>query len=267
MPSSARRLTALAALFRGLAARLCAAPYDEPLADWGGALHDQLALPTFLAQDLQLVLADLAACGLGLGPALTGLLVERPEPIAELRLGPATLRVTPAAEFWPLLGDVASQERASARLVDASCERVEVSVSHPQGQPPGRVGAAGWEVPLHATEGGRRHVAALRYRAYVPRPGLHPGLPAHDPLVLTWEREGRRLSLELHGWIPGGGSYQGLPADAAEARRRRRERVKVGEPGPLSLLWPPVVSGVTLDLRRLEVLRTAAARAKEGAAP
>ncbi|MBK9519901.1 MAG: transglutaminase family protein [Anaeromyxobacter sp.] len=267
MPASARRLTAVAALFRGLAARLCAAPYDEPLADWGGALHDQLALPTFMEQDLRLVLADLAACGLGLGPALSGLLLERPEPLGELRLGAATLTVTPAAEFWPLLGDVASQERASARLVDASCERVEVAVSHPQGQGPGRLGAAGWEVPLHATAGGRRHVAALRFRAYAPRPGLHPGLPALDPLVLTWEREGHRHSVELHGWLPGGGSYPGLPADAAEARRRRRERVRVGQPGPLSLLWPPAISGVTLDLRRLDVLRTTAARAKEGASP
>jgi uncharacterized protein (DUF2126 family) len=264
MPPSARRLAAVAALFRAVAARLCTVPYDEPLADWGGALHDQLALPTFLEADLRTVLADLAHGGLGLGPAASGLLLERPEPIAELRIGRAILTVVPAAEFWPLFGDVASQERATARLVDASCERVEVAISLPPGQPPGRVGVAGWELPLHLADGGRRHVAGVRYRAFTPRPGLHPGLPALDPLVITWEREGQRLGLELHGWLPEGGTYDGLPADATEARRRRRERVRTTSPGPLNLLWPRVVSGVTLDLRRLDVLKSSVSRSSVG---
>jgi hypothetical protein len=88
-----------------------------------------------------------------------------------------------------------------------------------------------------------------------PRPGLHPGLPAHDPLVLTWERDGRRVGIELHGWIPGGGTYAGLPDDLSEARRRCRERVRVLEPGPLDLRRPLAGGGVTLDLRRLSALR------------
>jgi uncharacterized protein (DUF2126 family) len=267
MPPSARHLAAVAALFRGVAARLCLTRYEEPLADWSGALHDQLALPHFLAQDLGAVLDDLAGCGLGLGPGTAALLQERPEPLAEVTLGAATLAVTPAVEFWPLLGDVASQERAPARLVDASCERVEVTVRHPRGQDPGRLGAAGWEVPLHPADDGRCHVAAVRLRAYAPRPGLHPGLPVLDPLVLSWEREGHRRSIELHGWLPGGGSYPGLPADEAEARRRRRERVRITEPGPLSLLRPPGSGGHTLDLRRLDAWRTLATRAREGATP
>jgi len=267
MAPSAAHLVALAALFRGVVARLHAAPFDEPLADWSGALHDQLALPAFLAQDLRAVLADLRACGLGPGPATTALLVEPPEPLAEVTLGQATLRLTPAAEFWPLLGDVASQERAGARLVDASSVRLEVRVSVPQGQPPGRVGAAGWAVPLHAIEEGRTHLAGLRARAFLPHPGLHPGLPAHDPLLVTWEREGRRVAVELHGWLPGGGSYQGLPPDEAEARRRRRERVRLHQPGPIALLEPPAPAGFTLDLRRLDAARAGAARATPGATP
>lgn len=113
------------------------------LADWSGALHDQLALPAFLAQDLRAVLADLGACG------------------------------------------------------------------------------------------------------------LRPGLPAQDPLVLTWEREGRRVALELHGWRPGGGSCPGLPAGEGAARRRRLERVRVYDPGPLAQRAPPAPAGLTLDLRRL----------------
>jgi uncharacterized protein (DUF2126 family) len=97
-------------------------------------------------------------------------------------------------------------------------------------------------------------VAGLRYRAFVPRPGLHPGLPAQDPLVLGWEREGRRIGVELHGWIPGGGVYPGLPDGEVEARRRCRERVRVVSPGRLTLRRPLAGGGVTLDLRRLSAL-------------
>jgi len=266
MAPTAAHLAAVAALFRALAARLQAAPYDEPLADWGAGLHDQLALPSRLEADLKSVLLDLDARGVGLGPRLSALLLERPEPLAELKLGRATLTISPAAEFWPLLGDVASQELATARLVDSSCARVEVAVSLPRGADPGRVGVAGWEVPLQPIDGGKRHLAAVRYRAWVPRPGLHPGLPAHDPLVLTWERDGERIAAELHGWLPGGGVYQGLPADADEARRRRRERVRVVPCGSLTLRRPPIGSAMTLDLRRLDALG-AAARVVTGGTP
>jgi uncharacterized protein (DUF2126 family) len=255
MPGSAGRLAALAALFRALTARLVAVPYQEPLADWGASLHDQLALPTFLEEDLRGVLDDLASHGLGLGPATTALLLTRPDPLCEIKLERTTLTVVPALEFWPLLGDVASQERAGARLVDASTERVEVRIAHDRGADPGRLGADGWEVPLTSASSGRRHVAGLRHRAFLPRPGLHPGLPAQDPLVLSWELEGRRVGIELHGWIPGGGTYAGLPEDEAEARRRCRERVRVGAPGPLALRRPLAGGGVTLDLRRLSALR------------
>lgn len=254
MARTADHLAAVAALFRAVAARVALAPYREPLPEWGATLHDLVALPTMLEQDLDAVLADLDAHGLGPGPAVRSLLRDPPEPLAHLALGDATLVVTPAAEFWPLLGDVASQERAPARLVDASSARVEVMVTAPRGASPGRVGAAGVEVPLLGLEDGYRHLAAVRYRAFTPRPGLHPGLPPNDPLVLTWERGGVASTVELHGWIPGGGVYDGLPASAEEARRRRRERVRV-VPGSPRLLRPAAGGrGVTLDLRRLEPL-------------
>jgi uncharacterized protein (DUF2126 family) len=264
MAPSPARLAAVAALFRAVAFRLAIAPYDAPRADWGAALHDRLALPTFLAADLAAVLGDLAACGAGLGPRLSALLLERPEPVAEVALGDAELAIAAAAEFWPLLGDVASQERAPARLVDASSERLELAISAPPGAAPGRLGAAGWEVPLHAVGPGR-HGAALRYRAFGPRPGLHPGLAPTDPLVVTWERERDRVAVELHGWIPGGGAYDGLPSGPDEARRRRRERVRVCRCGPQALRRPPAPPGVTLDLRRLDAVRAVAPLSPRGA--
>jgi hypothetical protein len=63
------------------------------------------------------------------------------------------------------------------------------------------------------------------------------------------------MGIELHGWIPGGGTYPGLPGDAAEARRRCRERVRIREVGRLTLRRPLAGGGVSLDLRRLTALR------------
>jgi uncharacterized protein (DUF2126 family) len=251
MQPTPARATAVAALLRGVATRLALFPYGAPLAGFGELLHDRAALPHALEADLRAVLADLDGHGLGLAPPLARELTAPREPVATLALGDATLAVLPAAEFWPLLGDVASQERSGARLVDASSARIELRVDHPPGADPGRAGAAGLEVPLHPAGPGR-HVAAVRWRQFTPRPGLHPGLPPTDPLVLAWERGGARRQLALHGWIPGGGVYDGLPRDAAEAARRRAERVVVtAPPFPLSLRRPLRAGGVTLDLRRL----------------
>ncbi|HTN50908.1 MAG TPA: transglutaminase family protein [Anaeromyxobacter sp.] len=252
MPRSADHLAAVAALFRAVAARLVAAPFVEPLPDWGGALHDLIALPSSLHLDLLAVLEDLAAHGVAPRGRLREVLLERPEPLVELVQGGARLTITPAHEFWPLLGDVASQERAPARLVDASSERLEIAVTAPRGGGPGRVGVAGFELPLVPLDRERRHVAAVRYRAFTPRPGLHPGLPPSDPLVVTWEAGGEGRSVELHGWIPGGGSYDGLPADAGEARQRRQGRVRVVRPVAAPPRRASGARGVTLDLRRLE---------------
>ena len=248
MPPAPERLLALGALFRAVAARLARAPFDEPLLEWGPELHDRASLPHQLERDLEDVLADLAEHGLAPGRRLQALLSPVAVEVATVELGGATLVVRRAPEFWPLLGDVASQEGSTARLVDASAERLELLVTSP-GTAPGRLAAQGVEVPLEAA-GGPRYVGAVRYRAFAPRPGLHPGLGPHDPLVLEWERRGEALRVELHGWRPDGGSYDGLPADAAEAARRIRERVVV-RPGRFRNPVRVPSARLTLDLRRV----------------
>ncbi len=143
-----------------------------------------------------------------------------------------------AVEFWPLVGDVASQERRSARVVDSSTLRTEVLVRVPAGAEPGVVGAgedgdAHFEIPLHAISSERgvnTFVAALRHRVFVPSPGFHPDLRALDPLVVTWRRGGLVSVIHLHGWKPGGGAYAGLPANEDEAAARREERVRIATP-------------------------------------
>ena len=250
MPSTPARLTAVAALFRAVAARLATAPFEEPLRDWGGALHDMFGLPWFLRSDLEAILEDLREHGLGLGHALTAELLELPEPIARVELAGATLEISRAQAFWPLLGDVASQERAGARLVDSSSSRLQLLVSVPRQESPGTVHACGWRVPLHApVSDPRRHVGSIVHRSFMPHPGLHPELPPIDPLVIHWERGREAVAVTLHGWRPTGGAYPGLPTDEAEAHARRQERVSIApaRPAPSQSIRGATL---TLDLRR-----------------
>jgi uncharacterized protein (DUF2126 family) len=67
----------------------------------------------------------------------------------------------------------------------------------------------------------------VRRRAYQPNPGLHPGLPATDPLEIAWTWQGRSQRIRLWAWRPGGGPYDGLPADDREALARRQERIEI----------------------------------------
>ncbi|HET9620492.1 MAG TPA: transglutaminase family protein, partial [Kofleriaceae bacterium] len=168
------------------------------------------------------------------------------------RLGDATLTVRPALEFWPLVGDVASQERAGARIVDASSQRWELSI---EGAGPERVvvsagGAPPRWVSLRNLGDGVRAIG-VRRRIYLPLVGFHPGLPAADPLTIEWAWAGRVQRIDLWAWRPGGGPYTGLPLDECEAIARRQERIAViTRDGELTAHghWPEA-RPFTIDLR------------------
>jgi uncharacterized protein (DUF2126 family) len=223
MPERPAMLAALAVLFRSIVARLIVSHYRSPLIDWHDELHDRLALPAVLSRDLRMVLGDLDEHGLGIPPLLRRELEVWRPPGITCRLGDATLTLRPALEFWPLVGDVASQERAGARLVDASTQRLEIALDGPG---PDRISVAGRWAHLHVVGDGVRAVG-VRRRVYLPTPGLHPGLPATDPLVVEWSWAGRAQRIELWAWRPDGGPYAGLPRDESDAVRRRQERIKV----------------------------------------
>ena len=245
MAPTPEMLAAAAALVRAVAARCALAPYRSTPRDWGGELHDRMALPSQLRADLDEVLADLAAHDLALGPHLEAQIdAFRGEPMWSGRIGTANVTLTRAVELWPLLGDVASQERATSRSVDASTERLEIVSDQP-----GAVEIAGRVIALRTVPEG--HVLGLRRRVYQPRAGLHAALPPLDPLALRVVTGGAAIGLRVHGWKPGGGAYEGLPADAAEAARRRAERVVAGEPEPAAPLAGARRAAWTIDLRDL----------------
>ncbi|MCB1901211.1 MAG: transglutaminase family protein [Rhodocyclaceae bacterium] len=233
MAQDAETLSAEAALLRSVVARLACHPFDEPLVDWGSRLHDQFALPWYLAHDLREVFADLDRHGLALGEHIETLLLDdsRRE-LRSLDWAGLRVRVLTAQEFWPLIGDVTTQQPSDSRLVDASTQRIELRIcAHDASQLEGLVLRVNdCKVPLRVEADGPATLglAGIRYRSFVPLHGLHPQLPAMDriELVLTLGAA-EALRLTLFNWHPRGEAYEGLPRDREEARRRRAERVVV----------------------------------------
>ncbi len=223
MPERPEMLAALVALLRSVVARLIVDDYREPLVDWHEDLHDRFALPIALARDLRFVLGDLDQHALGLPAQLRNELEDWRAPGITCRLGEAILTIRPALEFWPLVGDVASQETATSRLVDASTQRWELSI---EGEGPEKIVVAGKWAQLAPLADGVRAIG-VRNRVFQPSPGFHPGLPATDPLVIEWAWGGRSQRIELWAWKPSGGAYDGLPTDDGEAAARRHERIAI----------------------------------------
>ena len=223
MPERPTMFAAVAVLLRSIVARLVVSHYREPLIDWHDELHDRFALPAALHRDLRLVLGDLDAHALGVPAELRRELEAWRTPGITCQLGDAQLTLRPALEFWPLVGDVASQERAGARIVDASTQRWEISIDGPG---PDRVAVLGKWAQLRTLGDGTRAVG-VRRRIYAPSPGLHPGLPSQDPLVIEWGWAGRSQRIELWAWRPNGGPYPDLPRDVNVAVERRQERIRI----------------------------------------
>jgi uncharacterized protein (DUF2126 family) len=263
MATDPETATAVAALLRALAAMLSKKDVEPELVDWDRQLHDRFALPYYLRQDLAEVFRDLESAGLGLqAPITERLSYDDFRHLGHLDLGNCRLEVDQALEFWPLLGDAAMQEGGS-RLVDASTTRLQLVLRSTSGEASDLEGwqilAGAYRVPLHdeMLEESRVRVMGLRYRSFVPWTGLHPGIGAQGPIVLTLvsPEAGRALRITLHEWQPQGEAYEGLPDSFEEAQRRIRERFVVEEI-PLhevpEAITPPVeaVTDLCLDLRR-----------------
>jgi uncharacterized protein (DUF2126 family) len=228
-------------------------------------LHERFALPFSLRQDLRAVLEDLEQAGFGLAPPVRGVLLDDEfRVLGRVVFDTVELTVKRALEFWPLVGDAATQERGTSRLVDASTARLELCLRPLPGQGDGdfdgwALAAEGRGLPLRrdSDEAGAARLFGLRYRRFVPWMGLHPTLPAQGPIALLLWHPGRRdaCRVTLHEWRPDRQAYDGLPKDAQDARARRKARIVVQNAPPPD---PPPPSAPRhaltpwcLDLRRL----------------
>lgn len=237
MASDAETAAAIAAMLRALAAMLSKQEQSHPLIEWGSRLHDRFALPFYLRQDLQSVFSDLETAGLGLEEPITQRLYNDSwRHIGHAEFAGCRLDVDRAIEFWPLLGD-AAEHSGGSRLVDASTTRLQLSLrsnnQHDEDLDAWQLLAGHYRIPMRREqdESGTVLIIGLRYRAFVPWAGLHPGIGAQGPIVLTLSLPGAPLGLRvtLHEWQPKGESYAGLPDSFEEARRRIRERFVVEE--------------------------------------
>ncbi len=265
MAQSPERLAAIAALLRAVTARLAARRYDEALIDWGQQLHDRYALPFCLREDLFAVLEDLDHAGFGLAPALRRVLLDDDfRVLGRVAFDDVELTIRRALEFWPLVGDAASQERGTSRLVDASTARIELCLRplpgrHDQDFDAWGIASEGGCLPLRRAgdAAGLARLLGLRYRRYVPGAGLHPSLPAQGPIpLLLWHpQRGKACRITLHEWRPDQQPYDGLPKDAEDARARRAQRIVVESVPPPDPPPPPAPAHALtpwcLDLRRL----------------
>lgn len=259
------RAAAIAALLRALAAMLCGHDKTPRLKDWKGDLHDRFALPFYLLQDLRFVFSDLQGSGFGLDQAIKDRLIDDPSRMRwAVDFSGCRIEIEKAVEFWPLVGDVASQEGGGSRLVDASTARLQVLLRNAGDRAPPldgwRVLAAGHVIPLRREydHSGVVRLCGLRFRDFIPWRGLHPGLPAQGALNLTLTHPAvdEALTLSLHNWRADGGPYSGLPDSLGEAERRRSERLvvkRVPRSGLAAAKAPPeaALTPYSLDLRRL----------------
>jgi uncharacterized protein (DUF2126 family) len=229
--------SAIALLWTALAAHLLE-PRHRParLRPWGESLHDRMLLPSALWDDLEAVLAELEADGLGLDPTPFRHLWEwRFPPLLRWQDGDASLEIRGALEPWPLICDVPREGGFTSRFVDGSLRRFEIQASRGFRQRL-QLRLNGRLLPLPEA-GGEGSPLAVRYRHQKLYPCLHPAIEPQLPLELSLEEAGRavahfRLEDTEEAFRPG--------APTAEAR--------IGEAAEPA--WPAPPTGTcTVDLR------------------
>lgn len=177
-------MSAVALLWRCVAAYACVNPERKPLRKFEGALHDRYFLPTCMWNDLEDLLAELAEAGCPLsGDVFRKIWAWRFPMVLEHDEAGAQLEVRRAHESWPLLCETPIEGGTTSRFVDTSMHRVEVRVNDDF--------AARYELLVQGRKlpvtpvGADCHLAGVRYRRSCLYPCLHPGIPVHLPLEFT----------------------------------------------------------------------------------
>ena len=269
-------MSVVALFIRAIFARLAADPFKAPFIRWNGELHDKFFLPAFVWQNLAAICDDLRAHGIPFElewlrplwefrfPTLGEFVFNAPTP-AKSKKKSATHIVTfrQALEAWPLLGEQPNGGGGTSRCVDASMDRIEVSVSDAAALDHGLLLVNGLPCEFRALEkpiAGAPSAAAagVRYRAFFLNPALHPHIPVHAPLLIEWVDKSTFTVLTAarwHVWNPRGVPYDARPPTPTDALKRFTERWEpwphtVGQPRMIPKIDFPPEGRHTLDLRR-----------------
>ena len=181
---TAEWMSAVALLWRCIAALAAARPLKEPLRAYRGELQDRYFLPTCLLNDLDALLGELRDAGCQLPREVFQKIWEWRFPkLLSHRDGDARLEVRRAHENWPLLCETPVEGGSTSRFVDTSMHRIELRVND--------AFAGSRHLFVHGRRLGFTKIApdvwlaGLRYRRSCLYPCLHPGIPIHLPLDLV----------------------------------------------------------------------------------
>ncbi len=227
MPPHAQMALVQALLVRALVSRFWDEPLTAPLIRHGDNLHGRFLLPHYVIADIAEVAADLRSRGLNFQTSWLDPFFEFRFPrLGTVSVAGMGLELRWAIEPWRVLGEEATAG-GTARYVDSSVERLQVSLTGASG--PGQVWVTcnGYPVPLQPTHVPGLLVAGVRYRAWQPPSSLHPTIPPDSPLVFDVVDAVSGLSLggaTYHVSHPGGRSYDTPPVNAMEAESRRTRR-------------------------------------------
>ena len=256
MPPHARMSLAQQLLVRALVSSFWKKPYVKRLVRWGTALHDRFMLPHFVGEDLDDVLADLAAAGFAFERAWFRPHFEFRFPlIGTLRLRSLEVELRRALEPWHVLGEQGGVG-GTARYVDSSLERLQVRARN---FVDGRhvLLCNRRPIPMAPTGTPGEFVAGVRFRAWQPPEALHPTIPVHAPLV--FDVDDRWSDRAVGGCTyyvshPGGMAFESRPANALVAESRRAARFLDSGHSSGGVLekeeTPNPLFPLTLDLRR-----------------
>ncbi len=242
-------------LLRTLIAWFWKQPYRGDLIRWGTELHDRFMLPHYVWEDFNKVISDLRHAGYPMQLEWFNTFREFRFPrIGTLFAQDMQIDLHTALEPWHVLGEESS-EQGSARYVDSSVERIQVSVHGMHGSRY-QLTCNGRKVPLRDTGVKGTKIAGVRFKAWQPYSSLHPTIKAHAPLVfdLVDTRHERSIAgCTYHVSHPGGRNYDTFPVNANEAEARRNTRFiqhgKTQDKVSVPLETPHPDHPYTLDLR------------------
>ncbi len=229
-----------ALLIRSMIAMFWNKPYKKRLVRWGTELHDRFMLRHYVESDMQDIVCDLNEAGYDFKfEWLAPFLEFRFPRYGTLQLGDISMTLHSAIEPWHVLGEE-SGSQGTARYVDSSLERVQITVSG-LSDTRYRLFCNGHRVPLKATGKHGEYVAGVRFRAWNPPSALHPTIGIQAPLVFdlvdTWnERSVGGFTYFVEH--PGGLNPDTYPINAFEAESRRVSRFWEFGHTPVSIVNP-----------------------------